>query len=161
MKKLVLVVCLLILLPAAPVMAQEDKAEKLRYDNNGWDREGQTFVLSLSCKFGIATAGEHGAFNVFVQLDIFDFDNNNWDSIKAMALIAKAEGAKKDSEGYINIEQLIIPWDRVGGTFEGVATVVATTAIIGPSGNTVGDVTLTKTIMEITGCGDVFCPGSD
>ena len=56
-----------------------DKAEKLKVDNHDWDRDGQEFVIGLSCQFGTATAGEHADFMVRTELTIKKDDGNPYD----------------------------------------------------------------------------------
>jgi len=118
-------------------LAVDDKSEKLRHDSTVWDRDGQAFVVTMSCKFGIATAGEHAGFTVRTDLLITDgiyayHCNNN------VGEISKVAGATKDADGYIKIEPQTIGWDRDGGSFTGQASVAVTTSLIGPGGKKVG-----------------------
>jgi hypothetical protein len=123
-------------------LAVGDKAEKLHHDNTGWDKESQAFVVTMSCKFGIATAGEHAGFTISTDLlitdgiDVFHYDNN----VRGIAIV---EGATKDADGYIEIEPQTIGWDRDGGSFTGQASVTVTTSLIGPGGKKVGRSTAT------------------
>jgi hypothetical protein len=124
-----------------------DKAEKLKVDNQGWDREGEQFVIGLSCQFGIATAGEHADFMVRTELAIKKDDGNTYD-LAGERDIKKVEGAEKDADNFIATEPIRIEWDRDGGNFTGEATVTVTTSLIGPSGKQVGD-SITKVFEGI------------
>lgn len=134
MKKIIALL-LLLLVNVPMVLAPEDKAEKLIHDNTGWDREGQQFVVSMSCRFGIATAGEHAGFSLRVAVDIMA-DGKTY-SEKGERGITKVEGASKDQDGYIAIEPMRISWDR--GGFVGDAGVTTSIQLVGPSGNEMGD----------------------
>ncbi len=141
MKKTTLLSCLLLVLFVSVLPAPEEKAEKLRYDDNGWEKEGQQFIVQMSCKFGIATAGEHADFKVRSILTINAGGKEYTETGERN--IQKVEGASKDADGYIKIEPLEIPWDRDGGIFEGAASVTASISLVGPSGNVQGDVIVT------------------
>jgi len=150
MKKTTLLSCLLLVLFVSVLPAPEEKAEKLRHDDNGWEKEGQQFIVQMSCKFGIATAGEHADFKVRSILTINAGGKEYTETGERN--IQKVEGASKDADGYIKIEPLEIPWDRDGGIFEGAASVQASASIVGPSGNVQGDVIVTPTTMvEVEG----------
>jgi hypothetical protein len=148
MKKTILLSCLLLVLlvsvlPAPP----QDKAEKLRYEDNGWEKDGQQFVIQMSCKFGQATAGEHADFKVRTILDIFKHDGQEWDSVTGERSIRKLAGAEKDADHYVKIEPTTIAWDRQG--YIGNVSVTASLQLIGPSGNTIGDAVVTPPTMIV------------
>jgi hypothetical protein len=131
-----------IILVALSVMAPDkEKAEKLRIDDQGWDSGTSSFVLNLSCQFGMATAAENsGKFTIRATIDIFDHDGNSLDTIVEEGLeINKVEGADKDTDHYVKIEPLELSWDRNGDIFEGVVSVTASASLVGPSGNVQGD----------------------
>jgi hypothetical protein len=133
MKKVLLTIG--IILVALSVMAPEDKAEKLRHEDNGWEKEGQQFVVQMSCKFGIATAGEHANFTTRTELTIVAGGETY--ELESIENIKKVDGAEKDSDGYVKIEPSEIKWDS--GDFEGPATVTSSTSLVSPSGNEQGD----------------------
>ena len=101
-----------------------------------WDSDGQQFVIELSCKFGLATAGEHADFKLSTSLEI-DTELSTF-SIELMdGGVHKQPGASKD-KGFITLEPQRIPWDRHGGTYEGKATVTTSVEIINPGGEVMG-----------------------
>ena len=122
-----------------------DKTEKLRHDDTSWDSVGQQFVVSMSCKFGIATAGEHAGFTARTTLVI----NTGGDpeTVTGETVIQKADGAQKDADGYIAIEPTYIQWDR--GGFAGTASVESSTELVNPSGNVMGDAVTSVTDIII------------
>jgi hypothetical protein len=143
MKKVLLTIGIILI--ALSIMAPEDKAEKLRHEDNGWEKEGQQFVVQMSCKFGIATAGEHADFKVKTILTINAGGKEYTETGERN--IQKVEGASKDADGYVKIEPTYIQWDRDGGIFGGAASVQASASIVGPSGNDLGDVVESPPIM--------------
>jgi hypothetical protein len=131
-----------IILVALAIMAPApDKAEKLKVDNHDYARDAGQFVISMSCMFGIATAGEHANFTTRTVLT-FEADGVPH-TLQGTGGINKVDGATKDADGYIAIEPLTIGWDRNGGTFSGVVSVVATTQLVGPSGKDQGEAVVT------------------
>jgi len=144
MKKIIALM-LLLLVNVPMVLAPEDKAEKLRVNGNDWDRDGQQFVVSMSCKFGIATAGERAGFSLRVTVDI-TADGKTY-SEKGVNGISKVEDASKDQDGYIAVEPTKIAWDR--GGFTGDAGVTTSIQLVGPSGNEIGDPVSHSEVIEI------------
>lgn len=155
MKKVLLT--LGIILIALSIMAPApDKAEKLKHEGNGWDREGQQFVIKMFCKFGIATAGEHANFTTLTELTINAGEKTYYlESIGDN--IQKVAGADNDADGYIEIEPTKIAWDREG--FEGVAKTEASITLLSPSGNVMGDAVIGVDDVTIEPPGDI--PGGD
>ncbi len=67
--------------------------------------------------------------------------------------MVKAEGAEKDADGYIEIEPQKIDWDKDGDPFSGFATVEATTQLVNPNGNPIGEpITPNTSSWEEVGC---------
>jgi hypothetical protein len=147
MKKTILLAGLLLVLFVLVLFAPpQDKAEKLRHEDNDWDRDGQQFIVQMSYKFGIATAGEHADFKARTTLTI-DTGENVY-TATGERVIQKVEGVDKDPDGYIEIEPTYIKWDS--GDFEGSTTVTSSISLVGPSGNVQGDVIVTPpTIIEV------------
>ena len=104
-----------------------------KIDKISWDRQSQEFVIGMSLKFGLATAGEHAGFTVSSSLKIdtgeavFVIDPQE-DSVH------KAAGAKKVGRNMVMIEPQRIPWDRDGGMFTGTIIVTITIVLINPGG---------------------------
>jgi hypothetical protein len=115
------------LIAIAPASGAESEGEgndtKIEIESVSWDKANQGFVVALSLKFGLATAGEHADFSVATSLK-FDADGNSV-TLSAESTIVKAEDAIKDSENMIQIDPTFIPWDRNGGTYEGPLEVMA------------------------------------
>jgi hypothetical protein len=159
-----LTICLLAVFAALFTMAPApDKAEKLRYEDTDWDRDVQQFVIKMSCKFGIATAGEHANFTTQTELTIVAGGKTY--TLEATNGIAKVAGATKDEDNYVPIEPTTITWDRAGGTFEGNATVTASVSLVSPSGNVQGDAVVATQTVKIEPPGGIPCevcppPGS-
>jgi hypothetical protein len=88
-----------------------------------WDKTNQGFVVEISLKFGLATAGEYADFSIVTTLN-FDADGNSV-TLSAESNIVKAEDAIKDFDNMIIIDPTFIPWYRNGGEFEGPVEVKA------------------------------------
>ncbi len=88
------------------------QGKHLRIDDISWDREGQVFVIELSCRFGTATAGEHADFKVVTNLEIIAGEATFY--IHAETGISKDVNAKKDVDGFIKLKPLLIPWIKEG-----------------------------------------------
>lgn len=117
----------------------------VRIDDQGWETEGQHFVLNLSMNRGLANAGKHAGFEILITLYIVSVDPIDWDLV--MMKIDNNEydidPNDWDREGnFAPLEPLEIPWDRNGGTFTGTASVHSSASIIGPSGNAMGHATV-------------------
>lgn len=133
----------------------EDKAEKLRYDENGWEKDGQQFVIQMSSKFGIATAGEHAGFKATTDLTIHAAGKTYQE--KGECIIQKDPTAEKDADGYIRIQPTYIKWDREG--FEGIAKTEASINLLNPAGSVMGDAV--TGVDDVTIEGPVGGPGDD
>lgn len=93
------------------------RGKHLRIDDISCDREGQQFVIQLSCRFGLATAGEHADFRIVTNLEIIYGDVIiNAQSVNG---IAKAANAKKDIDGFVKLRPLLIPWIKEGVCYTG------------------------------------------
>jgi len=123
-----------------------EKAEKIHIDDTSWDDESQTFTISHSAQFGMASAGENTDFTASTALTL-DLGGTSV-TLTGERDLKKVDGATKDSDNMIAIEPTVIPWDRNGGTFSGTASVTASSQIINPSGGTVGNsaTSLTETV---------------
>jgi hypothetical protein len=106
---------------AAEVMGVEPspfRGRHMELDDIRWDRDEQQFEIMLSCRFGIATAGEHADFKIVSNLDVHDGDSVI--NLCSEDGISIAEGAEKDRHGFIELDRLYIPWERVPRWTEGV-----------------------------------------
>jgi hypothetical protein len=124
---LLMIVSGLIAIAPASLAESEGEISKMQIDGLSWDTTNQEFVVALSLKFGLATAGEHADFLIATTLKI---DANGISvTLNGESNILKAEGAIKDSENMIRIEHIIIPWDRLinGQKFVGFADVYVDT----------------------------------
>jgi hypothetical protein len=101
--------------------APAEETSKIEIEDLTWDRAEQGFVVALSLKFGIATAGEHADFSLGTTLE-FDAGGNSV-TLSGESAIVKVDGATKDSDNMITIDPTFIPWDRNGGKFEGLVDV--------------------------------------
>lgn len=93
------------------------RGKHLRIDDISCDREGQQFVIQLSCRFGIATAGEHADFRIVTNLEIIYEDVII--NVQSVDSIAKDTRAKKDIDGFIKLRPLSIPWVKGCGCSSG------------------------------------------
>jgi hypothetical protein len=114
---LVLILSGLIAIAPASLAESEKDVSKMQINGLTWDTTNQAFVVEISLKFGLATAGEHADFLVGTTLN-FDADGNSV-TLSGESVIVKAEGATKDPDNMITIDPSFIPWDRNGGMFEG------------------------------------------
>jgi hypothetical protein len=149
---MVFVLCLsgLIALAPASLAAPEENASKLEIESISWDKTNQGFVVALSLKFGLATAGEHAGFSVATTLN-FDADGNQV-TLSDESNIVKVDGAIKDSDNMIIIDPTFIPWDRNEGTFEGPLEVTAEIRLLNPENIfviTVSKTTATVVVFDI------------
>jgi len=109
MRKTILLACLLLVLLVSVLFAPpNEKAEKVRIDSLTWDGTGQQFELEMSCKFGMATAGEHADFKVGTTL-LIDIGDGTTSTAEAETAIRKEPGATKDGDGYVKIDSLEVP----------------------------------------------------
>ena len=146
MKKTIPLSCLLLVLFVSVLFAPpNEKAEKLRHDDTSWDNEGACFTLSMLCKFGQATAGEHANFTVRTTL-VIKAGGNTY-TLYGERNIQKVEGASKDADGFIAIEPTTIAWDRQG--FTGDAGVTTSLQLIGPSGKPIGEPVIDWRTIEL------------
>jgi hypothetical protein len=148
MKKVLLTIGI-ILVALAVIAPAPEKAEKLKFDQNDWDRENQQFVVSMLCKFGIATAGEHADFTTKTTLTVDTNTGGDPYTLTASNGISKVEGAEKDADGYIAIEPTTIAWDPKG--FTDNAKVTASVSLVGPSGTVQGDPVVVTEEVKIEG----------
>jgi hypothetical protein len=135
MKKVLLVIGFILV--SLTIMAPNpEKAEKLKVNGHDWDRDPAQFVVSLTCQFGTATAGEHADFKIGANITIAA-DGKTYQLVGERNIV-KAAGAEKDADNFIAIEPLTIDWPE-GKNFEGVASVTSSVSLVGPSGNVQGD----------------------
>ncbi len=107
-----------------------EKAEKLSIDTVTWDEGGQEFKVALSCKFGMATAGEHAGFTTSTSLELGPEAGGQL--LGPVVNPVKPKESKPDDDGYVKIDPTPIPWDRMGGTYEGTTTVNVTVELKTP-----------------------------
>jgi hypothetical protein len=127
------------LIAIAPVSGAESEGEgndtKIRIDDLTWDKANQGFVVALSLKFGLATAGERAGFSVATTLN-FDAGEHGGITISVPSgeesVHIEPEDATKDSDNFITIDPSFIPWDRNGGTFEGFVEVTVIIELSNP-----------------------------
>jgi hypothetical protein len=93
------------------------RGKHLQIDEIRWDREGQAFVIELSCSFGLATAGEHADFKMVTNLEIVTRDATF--NERLVTGFFKAVNVKKNSVGFIKLEPLWIPWTKDDGWYSG------------------------------------------
>lgn len=142
-------------LTALAVMAPgpPEKAEKVRINDQDWDIQpffypnaDGTFTWGLNLdgidiKYGIATAGEHAAFNLGVTLSGVMIDDNNWDldwSRTILVSFSKDPEGVKDADGYIGVVTDEISWN---GDDDGSGYVVdqVALALVAPGGTPMGE----------------------
>ncbi len=131
--------------------AQPERVEKLRIDGTRWDRVSQQFVVDISCKAGIAGAGDKAVFWVSTELWV---DTGVQLSIVLTheSVVSKLEGATKDAEGKIQLEPQYIPWDRMldsGEYFTGEAYVTTKIVLKNRHGGTIGNVVSKFNVINI------------
>jgi hypothetical protein len=134
--------------PASVAMPSGDDS-KIKIESVTWDRNTQGFVVALSFKFGLATAGENADFSVMTKIS---FEAGGIPStLIGESAVRKAEGATKDSDNMITIDPSFIPWDRNGGKFEGLLDVTATIELInsGNDGDGIGNLESSNNVQGI------------
>lgn len=124
-----------------------------KIDTVTWDSDGQQFVVELSLKFGLATAGEHAGFKISTILMITTGYKAYTLELKGCK-VDKPEDAVKDDEGFAQIEPQDVKWDRDGGTYEGTALVSATLKLLNRGGRPVSSVELVDIPLKITAKGE-------
>jgi hypothetical protein len=116
------------------------KPEKIQIDNVTWDVVNQEFVIAMSAKFGLATAGEQADFTISVGLEISH--PGNVASLAYEYAVARAEpsgGQGPGADYLVSVNGARIPWDRANGTVFGTVHVTTTAKLIGPSGQVIGN----------------------
>lgn len=104
----------------------------LQINDISWDIEGQQFVIQMSCRFGLATAGEHADFKIVTNLEIVAGDATFYEHVETG--ISKVAGAEKDADGFIKLEALRIPLNIYGGWFTGKILFTINFLLLNPGG---------------------------
>ncbi len=153
MKKALLVMGVLLVALSVMAPGPPDKAEKLRFDDNNWDRQWSYYDdpdsiigifyldVKMSSKFGVATAAEHsGQFKVSLFLSGKYIDNSHWDTTTSEVEIIKT-GTPKDEYGFFELVTQTVEWN---GDDDGSHIVIDYIALnlISPSGNMVSSTPL-------------------
>ena len=125
---------LILIVSLTSIAAAPDKTGKLKVDEQDYDMEAGQLIIQMSCKFGVATAGEHANFMVRTELTI-KAGADSYD-LAGERNITKAEGATKDADNFIAIEPITVLWDSQG--FTGYADVATRVSLVGPNGNIQG-----------------------
>ena len=143
---------LVLIVSLTSIAAASDKTDKLKVDEQNYDIEAGQFIIQMSSKFGIATAGEHANFTVRTELTI-KAGANSYD-LSGERGITKVEGAVKDQDGFIAIEPIKVLWDSQG--FTDYADVATRVSLVGPNGKVIGDAIVQVSTVKIESLGT--CP---
>ena len=162
MKKITIM--LIFLLAALLTMAGSSKPEKLKFDDNEWDKQGGTTIeVNLLLHHGIAkAASNNGKFSILVTA--FDHDGNGWDTTNPV----EVDNNEWDKDTKFVPITGFVEWngdDDGSGIVESVFI-----TLFGPSGKALSSTIEAKTggvlihgpdYEEPPGCGDVLpCPGT-
>jgi hypothetical protein len=157
----IILITLSVMAPGPP-----DKAEKLRVDNNHWDRAPyhSDFTIDMSCQFGMATAAEHnGKFTVNAYVDIFEYDNQEWDKVgstQELGIAINKGPEPKGTDGFIAIDPATLSWN---GDDDGSQKlkIDVTLNLIGPSGNVLSSTFIEEAATsDPIGGADIPCTAS-
>ncbi len=143
---LVLVLTLVAIAPAS--LAKPEKDSKIKVESVTWDKGTQEFVVEMSCKFGLANAGDHAGFLISAELQI-QTDDNYYTLDSKDNPIHMQQGAEKGKNGYIEIEPKHIPWDRNGGSEEGKGIVTVIAGFKNPKGRNIGNRPVEFTFTDV------------
>lgn len=110
----------------------EDKAEKLKYDENGWETVGNQFVIDMSCRFSV---GHPGPYTAVTKMNVYA-GGKVPDKVAGKAVVKKVDGATPDPQKYFKIEPTSIKWNP--GSHEGPTKTTGTISLIGPDGSVIG-----------------------
>ena len=97
----ILVLSVLVMPSYAAAAPQQDNREVLRIDDVIYETEQLQFVVQMSCKWGMANAGEHSDFRVKTILYI---DWSSLGPLEGERDVLKVEGEIKGQDGYVKIE---------------------------------------------------------
>jgi hypothetical protein len=124
----------------SPAFAPSDKKpEQLRIDDVKWDVVNQEFVIEMSAKFGLATAGEQADFTISIGLEISH--PGNVANLLYKYAVARAEPSGGQGPGrdyFVSVNAARIPWDRANGTVFGTVHVTTTAKLLSPTGQVIG-----------------------
>jgi hypothetical protein len=123
---------------------QREKPEKLHIDNVTWN--STAFVVDQRARFGIATAGSHADFRLGTVLHLSDAAGQPLDMLYGEDDLVVRAGAGADADHMVRLEPQVVPWDRLGGTFTGQATVTVVTELRNAAGATIGAATDTELV---------------
>ena len=132
------------LLAIAPASSAKPKGnvskEKLQIENVEWDKEAQEFVIEMSLKFGLATAGERAGFVVSTIMTIYTGESIYVIEPKG-DIVRKVARAEKDATNMVSIEPQHIQWDRDGGTVIEIICVTFKFVLSNPGNEDSGGIT--------------------
>ena len=111
----------------------EEKAEKLKHDQNGWDSGVPQFVIDMFCHFAEGV----GVYKALTEMKIYKKEKvPNPDKVKGEAVVKKVPGAGGPT-GYVRIEPTYIPWNP--GDYTGEVKTIGTIKLLGPGGTLIGE----------------------
>ena len=148
MKKLA--ITLMVILAASLTMAGSSNSEKLKHDENNWDRQWEfiddpdsderdfRIQVNMLLHHGIAeAASNNGKFSILITA--VDHDGNNWDTTNPIA----HDDTSWDKESKFVPVQGVVEWngdDDGSGIIESISI-----ALLGPSGKAMGSAVIAET----------------
>ena len=133
------------------VFAPDEQPEKLILGGSGYNNDSGNFELKVTSEWkAVDVVGDRANFQITATLVITDA-SGPVDIVSGSSPLNKAGDAPPGSTA-VPLDDVIIPWDRNGGTYTGIVD-VETTASITKNGNPVAnsETTRTDTDIEITG----------
>jgi hypothetical protein len=120
------------------------KPEKIVVGTINWNNTSQSFDVSHSAQFGIATAGENAGFTISTTLSLA-----NGTRLGPVEVPIVQSGG--DEGGTVTLRPTSVPYDREAGAFSGSVDVTATSQLLGPNGESIGGASTSTTRGIIVG----------
>ena len=102
-----------------------------------WDAAASEFVVRMSAKWGLVAAGARAGFTIRVTIEITESSAGLLAELGPVNTPIRADG-ERGAQGMVPIEPALIPWDRLGGTFEGTVDLTVTAQAQNSKGKDVG-----------------------
>ena len=125
------------------IIAPEQQPEKLIIGGNGYNDETGNFELSVTSEWqAVDVVGDNANFQITTTLVISD-SNGQIDTITSSSPVIVA-GEPPTGSPAVPLEDALVPWDRLGGTYTRTVTVEATASFT-KNGNNVANSETSRT----------------
>jgi Dockerin type I domain len=128
-----------------------DKPEKIKAGPVKWT--GDEFQVGFAAKVGTARAGTSAGFTIATQLWVVQGGQIVMLPQATYPVVERPGGARSGG-GLVGLVPQTIPWDREGGSFTGVASVMAFAELRNPAGVVIAKTEYDEPAVDFGGGGD-------